>query len=633
MRTDYIKTLASYIAIGLFLLLMGRIVLVGLFLDTDELLTYSNNWGLAVWHMLRFDMQTLAYIAILPTLLFIAASYLRINSASAIIRWYYAVLYTLLTMLVICDLGFYKNFREHINVTAFDFFNEGPLTLVRTFWEEYPVLWFLLILIVVCFLLSRFRMPFSIGKRSIAASVLWIVFMIIALRGSLTEFPLQAEDINVSPSKQLNDCVSNAVYSLKKAIKEKSKAFEPETEEALLTTWGFGSLDEAWNALGSSEHTLYAKAKGFDTVSGNTRQPDIVLVLSESWSAYFCHLAMQRADADLLCGMKKHLTEDLLFLNYQSVYNGTIATIENLLLTTSYPRVFMSKFRYKRFETSFAEPFLKSGYKVTFFSGMEKGWENVGIGLQSQGIETVFKYDLLQQHPEYKHNSVGVYDHHLMNTLLEYLKKPSNEPRLFVVMTTTNHPPFVYPDDVKLPEIPETLYSTPAFANKRSVQEKYIQGFQYANYSLGMLLDGVKKSPISDNTIVMVTGDHNVRTAIAYGKGLADKKWEYAVPLYIYLPKHLRNTSDGTYACDTSKWGCHYDILPTLAPLALKKDVKYLCVGQDLLSDSLNAQNTYSYNLEKTLADKNCTFDAQRRAAARECLLRLHIQKLLFENK
>lgn len=633
MRTDYIKTLLSYIAIGMILLLAGRVVLVGLFLDTDELQTYFNCWGLALWNMLRFDMQTLAYIAILPTLLFVAASYVHIPKVTTYARWYYAVLYTLMTTLTISDLAFYNNFGEHLNVTVFDFFNEGPLTLIQTFWEEYPVIWYVLILTALCFGLSRLRMSFNIGRRSYAALGLWIAFVAIALRGSVTEFPLQVEDINVSASKQLNDCVPNAAYSLKKAIKEKSIAFKPETEEAMLSAWGFTSLDEAWNTLGRPERTLYDKAEGFDAVSGNNKQPDVVLILSESWSGYLCQLAMQHTDADLLCGMRKHLSEDLLFLNYQSIHNGTIATIENLMLATSYPRVFMSKYRYNRFETSFAEPFLKSGYKAFFISGMEKGWENVGVGLESQGFATVFKYDLLQRHPEYKYNSVGIYDHHVMNSLMEYLQEPSDKPRLFIVMTTTNHPPFVYPDDIQLPGIPDTFYSHPAFANKRSVQEKYILGFQYANYSLGTFIDGVKKSSVGQNTIVMVTGDHNVRTALAYGKGHAEKKWEHAVPLYLYLPKHLRHTPDGSYACDTNKWGCHYDILPTLAPLTLKKGVPYLCIGQNLLSDSLNAQNTYSYNVESTLADKQCAFNAERRASARECLLRLHIQRLLFDKK
>lgn len=58
----------------------------------------------------------------------------------------------------------------------------------------------------------------------------------------------------------------------------------------------------------------------------------------------------------------------------------------------------------------------------------------------------------------------------------------------------------------------------------------------------------------------------------------------------------------------------------------------YLNVGQDLLADSLNQKNTYSYNVESTLADKHCTFDARRRANARELLLRLYHQKMLKEN-
>lgn len=631
MRTDFLKILVSYIAIGLLILFAGRLMLFMLFLNTEEIMNSSSCFGLALYNILRFDLQTLAYVAILPTILFCAGSFAKIRAIEKIVKWYYTVVYTIIVILILVDLGFYRNFGEHLNVTLFDFLNEGPLSLIQAFWEEYPVILILLAIVFVFVILAKLKINYAIGTKNYVMLIVWLIFIVISMRGSITEFPLQVEDINVSSSKQLNACVPNAVYSLKKAIKEKKTAFQIEPERTILNRWGFNTTDEAWNAFGKESRNLYDKAIGFDNKT--QKQPDVVIILSESWSGYLCHLGLKNTDADLLCGMRKHFNEDLLFSNYQSVQNGTIASIENLTISTSYPRVFMSKHRYNHFETSFARPFLKSGYQTVFMSGMEKGWENVGVGIENQGFETIFKYDLLAKHPEYHYNSIGVYDHHVMNSLIEYLNKPSNKPRLFIVMTTTNHPPFVYPEEVELPEISEAIYNTPAFANKRDIQEKYLRGFQYANLSLGRFMDKLKKSSSAKNTIVMITGDHNVRTALAYGNGKVDKRWEYAVPLYIYLPEELRGTDDGTYKCDTNKYGSHYDILPTLATLTLRKGVQYLNIGQDLLSDSLNRYNTYSYNVESTLADKSCVFNAKKKANARECLLRLYIQKVMFGNE
>lgn len=632
MRTDYIKRILFYYAIGWLLLLIGRVALFTLFLSGPELMDHIGDLPMALCNMLRFDFQILSYIALIPTLLLIVASHTKGLWVDKFMKWYYSIVYTMVCILTIADLGFYKNFGEHLNVTFFDFFNEGPVSLIQAFWEEYPVVWFLLLIVLVFFIIYRCKIRFQEGKVKYGWCIAWIIFATVSMRGSVTEFPLQNEDIYVSASKQANDCVPNAIYLLKKAIKEKSKAFEKEDKITILNRWGFNSEDEAWATLGKDGHSLFVKAEGrSDTCS--IKSPNVVLILSESWSGYLCNIGLRKKDSNLLCGLEKHFSEDLLFLNYQSVQNGTIATIENLMISTSYPRVFMSKFRYKHFDTSFAKPFTESGYKAIFLSGMDEGWENAGIGLKNQGFETIFMNDILAKHPEYKYSSIGIYDHHVMDYLYEMLMEDSDVPHLFVVMTTTNHPPFDYPDDVSLPSVPESLFDMPSFANDRRVQEKYIQGFQYANTAMSCFLDKIKSSRLANNTIIMATGDHNVRTAIKYGneKGLANNRWEHSVPLYIYLPKHLRGTQDGSYDCNTDKWGCHYDILPTLAPLTMKKGVKYLNVGQNLLSDSLNEKNTYSYNVESTLADEKCTFDAVKKAKARECLLRLYIQQIMFD--
>lgn len=647
-----IIAIATYWLVGCTLLILGRIGLIVMFLSLDDILAQSQFLCLAVYNAIRFDCQTLAYISIVPSLTLFVTTLIRWRKKSSIhdkhdwlytfFRYYYAITYTLVATLTICDLGFYKNFKDHFNITMFDFFNEGPLTLIQTFWEEYPVILMLLFVVAVFFLIWRIHPPlfeavsgvYLTKTRSFVLSIVWIVMLAVMMRGSIVEFPLQVEDMYVSPSKSLNDCVPNAIYALKKAWSEKKKAFHFENEEILLRQYGFASVEEAWSIFGNDSHDLFTQQHLTEDSLTDNSHPNIVIILSESWSGFLTYFALETKDDNLLCGMRSHLTNDLLFTNYQSVQNGTIASIENLLISTSFPRVFMSKYRYTKFDTSFATPFIESGYSATFMSGMDEGWENIGIGLENQGFNKVFKYELCSEHPEYKFNSVGVYDHHLMNSLFEHLSQKKEVPQLFVVMTTTNHPPFVYPDDIQLPSLSDEFYSNSVFANKREVEEKYIRGYQYANKSMAQFLDRLKASPLADNTIVIITGDHNVRTALAYGKEekYVPERWQHCVPLYIYIPKSLRGTVDGAYQCDTNKWGCHYDILTTLAPFAFSPGIKYLNVGQNLLSDSLNKQNTYSYNVESTLADKHCTFDAQRRANARELLLRLYHQKMLKKN-
>ncbi len=626
--------IAFYWLIGWAILLIGRVALIVSSLPVEQLLSDKESFPLAIWNILRFDFQTLSYLAVLPLLTALVAALTR-KSAWWLnfVRWYYTIVYTILATLTIIDIGFYKNFHSHFNIVVFDFFNELPLTLLQTFWEDYPVIPALLCIISVFLVLHYFgkRITSSFdrlrnqpkGLKTILPYLISIAFVVVCMRGSVTEFPLQIEDTFVSSVKQINDCVPNAAYALKTAWKAKKNAFEIGSPKEILAEYQFSSEKEALNTLGidSLFTTLMRPA---------TDNPlNIVIIFCESWSGYLCYDNIDKPE--VMLGMEKHLQEDLWFKNYQNVHNSTIASVENFVMGISLPRFFMSDYHNKRLNTSIVNPFKESGYHTVFMTGMNKAWENIGEGLEYQGFDEVIgKYELLAKHLEYRYNSIGVYDHHLFNSLLEQItssQSSSLQPHMYFVLTTTNHPPYDYPDDVELPKLPENYYARKQFDESRTTLEKVIRGFQYANYSMVQFLDALKCSDAAENTMVVITGDHNVRGTIRYGNAQVHKKWEHAVPLYIYLPKQLRGTDDDSYSVDTNKYGCHYDILPTIAPYAFKQGVRYLNVGKNLLSDSISTIDTWSYNVDGILAERSSHDLAECKSRARECLLQLNFQK------
>ena len=66
--------------------------------------------------------------------------------------------------------------------------------------------------------------------------------------------------------------------------------------------------------------------------------------------------------------------------------------------------------------------------------------------------------------------------------------------------------------------------------------QKYITGFRYANKTLGDFLDKFKQSKAAENTIVIISGDHNVRSILDYTQ--VDKRWERSCAA-LYLPATL----------------------------------------------------------------------------------------------
>lgn len=475
-------------------------------------------------------------------------------------------------------------------------------------------------------------------KRNWLSIVLVVAVEAYCLRGGFEPYPLQAEDIVVSPDKQFNSIVPNALYMLKKAKSDLGKGSSPLNGEEALERYGFTALQEACDAfaegmgrpipvkicedtLATLNSLLFSHAEH----NKNVQKHNIVLLMSESWGYYLSTLSSK--NCQLMPEMERHLHEDLLFDNFTSVRNGTARSLECLTVATPFKGFFFSPHHYTTLPTSIAKAFCKSGYSTTFITGMDPGWGNVQEGLTVQGFDDIVAmYEMKSAHPEYKECCIGVYDHYMLNSLMEILEKPAKSPKFIMGLTTTNHPPLDLPDDIKLPELPDTLVNSRNFSGKRDVVRQYLRGFQYANQSIGNLLTRFKESPAADNTIIIICGDHSLRSIIDYNN--VDESFRNRILMYVYLPPALRQPH---HKSATHKYGNHYDILPTLASFALN-DVDYLHIGRDLLADSSSVTEC-AYNEDALLCDERQRARAERFTNAREALLNIYFDLFLKKNE
>ena len=620
----------------------------------------SNNLAVLphlLFNVFRFDLQVVCYVLLLPTVLTFVFAAIRKSWTERVLsrfrRLYFSIISTLLLAISGIDMGFYDNFNSHINITFFDFFNEGPMGLIQTIWEEYHCVYeaiaFLLILSPVLLLIRRIELSKSSSRHPLhltsrqrlsrleitklsATILLYITFLVIGLRGSVWRFPLQIEDTFVSNQKLLNDLVPNAIYMLKKAYKEKNNAFKIANTDDLLHEYKFKSLQEALDLYTDGKvkmaknDTLRAMQRAlFEEVGDSLKQPqpNIVIIYSESWSNYLFNL--QQKNAEMYFGLERHFKEDLLFRNFQSVQNGTVASLENLYVSTPFPRFFASAYRFKTLPTSIALPFKASNYTTTFMSGMDAAWENCAEALGHQQFDAIYdKFFILKDYPHATYNSIGVYDEYLFQALLDKLNKPSEKRQMITVMTTTNHPPFEFPKNLTLPPLPDSFYGKKCFAeHNRKVLDKYLTGFRYYNKALNDFLNRFKASAAAKNTILVITGDHNVRVILNYD--VIDKRYEHSVPLYVYLPPYLRKEA---YNKLTNRWGSHDDILATLAPFAFR-NTKYFKMGKNLLDTSVSDSTYYSANVEQIESIPTYRKKAERLTAARNLLRLVYFTKVL----
>ena len=283
--------------------------------------------------------------------------------------------------------------------------------------------------------------------------------------------------------------------------------------------------------------------------------------------------------------LKKHFEEDILFTNIISEGDGTIASLEALLLNIPYrPNSFpFSQSDYAQTSFTFSPAFLYNakGYNTSFIYGGDSTWRDLGKFVKYQDYKAVEgKQDIFssikvsKEESEYFH-PWGIYDEYLYEHILNKLET-SNKKEMILALSTNNHPPYNIPNEYKSKILSYSEDLKNHITGDFDLAKQRFKSYGYALDSVGTFLDKFKKSKFKDNTIVVITADNNtIEGIMKYDDNpiFTSKN----IPIYFYLPKELKNRLE----IDTSLAGSQKDIFPTLYNLTLK-DTKYLSIGNNL---------------------------------------------------
>lgn len=634
-----------YFLIMLIVFTLAQLFFMFRFVHFDTILKNVDSLPKLFFNGFRYNAQTISYF-MLPVLLFFIIELIvtgfsknKNRNISSKFNTYYFPISTIIGFLVlIIDNIFYANFNTHISIVFFDFFNENPLLLIKSMWQENHVGIILVLLSGVGFLMfwlfkKLIKRKVSMTKALSVLGFLYLPLLFIFLRGNLGIFPLRLEDCYVSTNMEINACTPNGFFMLSNALKEKSEAFSHLSPDDAITQSGFESVNQALSEYFELpvdtiqkypvDHWLFPS-----TTRKLVKPMNVVIILTESWSNYLIDFN-RPGTFDLLGPMAKHLQEDIIFRNFQSSGNSTIDCVEMLTVNTPYSRLFTSKYRQIQFPTSIALPFDSNGYNSEFISGIDISWRNLYTVLPNQGFKRVVgKYDILKERPTSKSNRTwGVYDHDMLNYVADRLDS-SRKPQFYLCMTSTSHTPFEFPDDYKLSPLQLTDSVARNFTINKNQSLEYLTAFQYETWSLGNFMSRLKTSPLKDNTVVVITGDHNIRTLLNYsGQGM--NRYQYSVPLYIYLPPQLRKS----VKVNAEVYGSHSDILPTLASLLLS-DVRYFALGQNLFDSTITKRGSISINQMQVLHSPQITTKkAELKANARNAISKWLFGKVIEESK
>ena len=594
-----IKKLAGVYVAGLVLLFAIRLFFMTRIFSWQEAGQFKSEIISAFVVGWRFDTMVLMYGLAIPLLLCLIALLFHSEKYHILINifnmQYSKFMLFVFTFIGIVDVYYFNYFQSHINVLAFGLFEDDTAAVLKSVWTDYPVVKVLIALLIASFLIHRtvrriFRNMHTDSSKKIPLAPLWSVIALgaffLGMRGSVGTFPLQIDDSTVCDNSNVNLLPINGVFAIKEAFLMRSRQMSIDGNIAFLKNIGFGNVQSAVTTYFGKPATADPFEIYFDTTATDTATrplPNVVFFLMESMSNN--NLYYHSPTLNLYGALEKHLGKDIFLRNFLSSGNGTINSLEGIMVNTPITSLAQSEYNGIAYSSSVALPFLNAGYETTFITGGKFGWRNINEFIPHQYFQHVESKDnVMKEIPGATECEWGVYDQYLFDYVFKKLKE-AKRPQMIFVLTTTNHTPFHLPDNYKPYPIKLTAEIRSKLLTDETMAVKNLTNLQYSNDCLGHFMDEIKASPLGNNTLVAATGDHNNLMLFDF----SDKQlfFHRSVPFYCYIPDAYKPH------VQLHEWGSHKDIFPTLINLSLPGS-RYFNSGDNLFDTTSTPSNIFA---------------------------------------
>lgn len=273
------------------------------------------------------------------------------------------------------------------------------------------------------------------------------------------------------------------------------------------------------------------------------------------------------------------VNNSLLFTNFYAVGTRTIWGLEAVALSAP-PKPGQSVIKRPNSENMFSmgQLFKTRGYDLKFIYGGNGYFDNMNYFFENNGYNIVDNSEIADNEVTFS-NAWGVCDQDLFNKVLKEsdLSYSSGKPFLNLIMTTSNHRPFTYPDGV---------IDIPSGSGREGA-------VKYCDYAIGEFIRKASKKPWFSNTLVVIMADHCAGSA-----GQTELPFmEYQIPLIIYNPAIIQPQR-------IDKLSGQIDVAPTLLAL-LNWNYESKFFGKDILKMKPDEERAFIANYQKLGYVKN----------------------------
>lgn len=608
----------------IFIMTVYRFVFFLYFADFTVISTLKIYVLKAFWMGLRFDLSVIAYINAPITLLFLICLLLKsdfiFKFIISLIKYYYSIIFPLIFLVFFVDFGFFSYFKDHYNMLIFGLFEDDTIALIKTILSDYRFYVAIVIFGVLSFAIfkitsltykelkynERILNTLYWKKTTKFFTILFIVFLnVIVARGSFSMFPLGLFYSQISPDQFINKLCVNPIHPLADTIYLKIKNLNNsiDLKEKL-------KYDNLQILQDLKMVPLYKEIENLSEVYNKTtkvneklekNKPNVIVIVMEGFGEL--PILNNSKNFDVLGELKQHFNKDIVFYNFLASGVITIHAIESISLNIPQRpfvnQITQSKDAFKLFPSSMVLPYKKAGYHSTALYGGSMTWRDLEGFFKAQGFDDIIGEGNIIADSKDRH-SWGINDDKLFELVREQLFDENKDvPKFIFAISTQTHPPYKISEDYEaLPlEIPQNIQKM--MSAKDLNNANLFKVYQSSNRELAKFISDVKKSKFSDNTIIAVTGDHNLRELS--NVTMDETFLRYAVPFYLYIPENLKDIKiKDKKNINLSVFGSHMDIMPTLYSLSLSSN-SYVSFGNDLL----NTPNNISFNVDGLVLNDN----------------------------
>ncbi len=438
---------------------------------------------------LKMDVSAACYLLLIPGLVLIFRFVVSKSAADRLVRIYTIIVLIIASFLFVLDLALYPHWGTRVNITAFNYVNDAVAMKASVSFVAAAagilscgaIAWGFLVLYKRLFPQGFF----AEGRSGAVPSFIWLLLtatLIIPIRGGFDTSPMNLSSVAFSSKLFVNQAASNYLWNFGNSVDKHDKFSNP----------------CVYMTKQESEQVFNAAVR-FDTITQYPRllksdlsvPPNVILVILEGFSnkvvPFLGGMTGVAPNLDSLC------RNAVVFTRFYASGNRSDRGISALL--GNYPSLLNTSIMLypekSRKLTVIQEYFNRHDYFTSFYYGGDINFYNLkSFVLQGNSNRVVSKADFPVETG--RMTKWGVPDGYLFEKALNDLRTEKS-PFFQTIYTVSSHPPY----DVPYLKI-----------RGSSVRERYLNSVSYTDSCLGQFIRTLRKLPLWDNTLLIVTSDH-----------------------------------------------------------------------------------------------------------------------------